>query len=55
MTGQTVFEQMMQEMITNPSHIYNNLKITKEDFEIWQERKTNGFRLFGRYFENLWD
>jgi len=21
----------------------------------WQKRKSNGFRLFGRYFENLWD
>lgn len=21
----------------------------------WQERKNNGFRLFGKYYENLWD
>lgn len=23
--------------------------------EKWQERKNNGFRLFGKYYENLWD
>lgn len=55
MTGQTVFEQMMQEMITNPSHIYNNLKITKEDFEIWQQDFTwdalHGIR-YGQSFCN---
>ena len=55
MTGQTVFEQMMQEMVTNPSHIYNNLKITKEDFEIWQQDFTwdalHGIR-YGQSFCN---
>ena len=55
MTGQTVFEQMMQEMITNPSHIYNNLKITKEDFEVWQKDYTwdglHGIR-YGQSFCN---
>ena len=55
MTGQPVFEQMMQEMITNPSHIYNNLKITKEDFEIWQQDFTwdalHGIR-YGQSFCN---
>ena len=55
MTGQPVFEQMMQEMVTNPSHIYNNLKITKEDFEIWQQDFTwdalHGIR-YGQSFCN---
>jgi hypothetical protein len=37
MTGHNVFEQMMQEMVNNPPHIYNNLKITQEDFELWQQ------------------
>ena len=27
----------------------------KEGYIKWQERKSNGFRLFGRYYENLWD
>jgi hypothetical protein len=37
MTGQNVFEQMMLEMVNKPPHIYNNLKITKEEFELWQK------------------
>ena len=24
-------------------------------YEVWQKRKTNGFKLFGKYYENLWD
>jgi hypothetical protein len=55
MTGQTVFEQMMQEMVDKPSHIYNNLKITLEDFEIWQQDFTwdalHGIR-YGQSFCN---
>jgi hypothetical protein len=27
----------------------------KKGYEAWAKRKTNGFRLFGKYFENLWD
>ena len=27
----------------------------KKGYEAWAKRKANGFRLFGRYFENLWD
>jgi hypothetical protein len=27
----------------------------KENYIKWQKRKANGFRLFGRYYENLWD
>jgi hypothetical protein len=27
----------------------------KEGYTRWHERKTNGFRLFGKYYENLWD
>lgn len=26
-----------------------------EGHKKWQERKSNGFRLFGKYYENLWD
>ena len=27
----------------------------KEKYEVWQNRKQNGFRLFGKYYEALWD
>ena len=27
----------------------------KENYTKWHDRKANGFRLFGRYYENLWD
>ena len=27
----------------------------KEGYDKWHERKSNGFRLFGKYYENLWD
>lgn len=38
--------------------VNESLKRTKYDeagHRAWQARKANGFRLFGRYFENLWD
>ena len=33
----------------------SKVKYDKKGHKIWQDRKTNGFRLFGRYFEALWD
>ena len=33
----------------------SKIKYDKEGHQKWQDRKTNGFRLFGRYYENLWD
>ena len=27
----------------------------REGHKAWQDRKANGFRLFGKYYENLWD
>ena len=30
-------------------------KYDKEGHRAWQTRKANGFRLFGKYYENLWD
>jgi len=31
------------------------IKIDREGLDLWQERKSNGFRLFGKYYEALWD
>jgi len=33
----------------------SKIKYDREGHAAWQDRKANGFRLFGRYFENLWD
>jgi hypothetical protein len=31
------------------------LKVDHEGLEAHQKRKANGFRLFGKYYQNLWD
>ena len=50
------------ECPTDPSDrlkdlIYGTKKVKydKAGHAKWQKRKDNGFRLFGKYFENLWD
>ena len=40
------------EMVHGPNH---TLKIDVEGMKVYQERISNGFRLFGKYYENLWD
>jgi len=34
---------------------YKKVKYDKEGHTAWQARKANGFRLFGKYYEALWD
>jgi hypothetical protein len=34
---------------------YKRVKYDHEGHQAWQRRKDNGFRLFGRYYEALWD
>jgi hypothetical protein len=33
----------------------SKVKYDSEGHRKWQDRKSNGFRLFGKYYENLWD
>lgn len=33
----------------------SKIKYDREGHQKWQDRKSNGFRLFGKYFEALWD
>jgi hypothetical protein len=33
----------------------NQIKVNKEGLKKYQERMRNGFRLFGKYYESLWD
>ena len=37
------------------SEEYKKIKYDSEGHAAWQSRKANGFRLFGKYYENLWD
>ena len=42
----------MYEWLDGPNHTY---KLDIEGMQEVQKRITNGFRLFGKYYENLWD
>ena len=42
----------MYEWIDGPNHTY---KLNIDGMQEVQKRITNGFRLFGKYYENLWD
>jgi hypothetical protein len=40
------------KVVKGPNH---TLEVDVEGMKVYQERITNGFRLFGKYYENLWD
>ena len=42
----------MHEMVEGPNNTY---EIDWEGRQAYQERISNGFRLFGKYYEGLWD
>ena len=44
--------ETFHEMVKGPNdtHVFD-----KEGYDAWQARKANGFKLFGKYFEALWD
>jgi len=42
----------MYQMVHGPNHTY---KVDEEARDAYQERISNGFRLFGKYYECLWD
>jgi len=44
--------QTFHEMVRGP---LDTSSYDKEGHDAWQARKSNGFRLFGKYFEALWD
>ena len=33
----------------------SNTKFDEEGYKAWQDRQTNGMRLFGKYYDGLWD
>lgn len=50
------WHEILDEMIWAFTHKRDNFDtLMDEDHISTQERMTNGFRLFGKYYENLWD
>ena len=39
----------------NDGNYVSKLKVDWDGLKAWQKRKENGFRLFGKYYEGLWD
>jgi hypothetical protein len=44
-----------KEWINDINERISRIKYDEVGHRAWQERKSNGFRLFGKYYENLWD
>ena len=49
--GETNFDQFFKDI----SDGVKRTKVDDEGLKAHQERKANGFRLFGKYYQNLWD
>jgi hypothetical protein len=45
-------EKKAYEMKRGPNDTFS---FDREGYEIWSNRKKNGFKLFGKYYEALWD
>jgi hypothetical protein len=45
----------VQEWFADFKKHERKLKFDKEGYEAWQERKSKGLLLFGKYYQNLWD
>jgi len=45
----------VKDFIKNPSEELSKSKVDWDGLKRHNERKQNGFRLFGKYYQNLWD
>jgi hypothetical protein len=45
----------IKEWLADINSRTSRVKYDQEGHKKWQDRKANGFRLFGKYFEALWD
>jgi hypothetical protein len=45
----------VKDFIKDPSEHLSKSKVDWDGLKRHQERKANGFRLFGKYYQNLWD
>jgi hypothetical protein len=54
-----VFEEMIwafeQKVDANSEDCFHLNEFDNAAWKTWQARKLNGFKLFGKYYENLWD
>jgi hypothetical protein len=48
-------EELIKRNLNDIINGESKTKYDREGHEKWQARKSNGFRLFGKYYENLWD
>ena len=50
--GETDKEKQLHEMVTGPNdtHVFD-----REGYAVYQARITNGLKLFGKYYQGLWD
>jgi len=49
------FYSFPKEKFTNLEDKLGAIQVDHEGLNKWQQRKQNGFRLFGKYYEALWD
>ena len=53
---QQFFSEKVPDLQTrNFEEMMDNFQIDHSGLQAWQERKTRGYKLFGKYFEHLWD
>ena len=45
----------IREWLADMENRVNKIKYDEAGHRVWLDRKANGFRLFGKYFESLWD
>jgi cytochrome c2 len=45
----------VNDFIKNPTEHLSKSRVDWAGLKQHQERKQNGFRLFGKYYQNLWD
>lgn len=45
----------LDAMLDDLNHSVSKTKYDRVGHQAWQDRKANGFRLFGKYYEGLWD
>jgi hypothetical protein len=44
-----------QERFKSLQEMIEHIKVDREGLDKHQDRKANGFRLFGKYYQGLWD
>jgi hypothetical protein len=45
----------IKEFVKDPNSHFAKSKVDWDGLKQHQERRANGFRLFGKYYQNLWD